>query len=103
MKKASRESGGKIWRDLSERLSCSRQQRTTVNVSRLNRYTEDGDIVVVPGKVLGAGRIEHPIHVAAFNFSEGARSKIIDANGKCMSILQLMNEKPKGSGVKIIG
>ena len=59
--------------------------------------------MVVPGKVLGAGRIEHPIHIAAFTFSDGARSKILTAKGKCQSILQLMKEKPKGTNVKLMG
>jgi large subunit ribosomal protein L18e len=59
--------------------------------------------VVVPGKVLGAGRIDHPVHVAAFTFSEQARSKILRAKGKCLSILELMEKNPKGTNVKIIG
>jgi large subunit ribosomal protein L18e len=58
---------------------------------------------VVPGKVLGAGIIEHPISVAASAFSEQAQSKILVAKGKCLTIPQLMEKNPKGSGVKIIG
>jgi large subunit ribosomal protein L18e len=58
---------------------------------------------VVPGKVLGAGAIEHPVNVAAFAFSEKAQSKILKAKGKCLTIPQLMEGNPKGSGVKIIG
>jgi len=74
-----------------------------VNLSRLNRYTEKGDVVVVPGKVLGAGRLDHPISVAAFAFSELAREKIKKARGKCLTIPKLVEENPTGSNVKIIG
>ena len=74
-----------------------------VNVGQLNRYTNKEDIVVVPGKVLGAGLLEHPVCVAAFAFSDVAESKIKKAKGKCLSILQLMDERPNGSNVKIIG
>lgn len=74
-----------------------------MNLSRINRYTKGGETVVVPGKVLGAGRIDHPINVAAFAFSERARSKILKAKGKCFSIPELTKKRPKGTGVKIIG
>jgi len=88
---------------VADRLSRSRRRRIAVNVSRLNRYTKEGEAAVVPGKVLGAGKIDHPIHVAAFAFSEQARLKILKAKGKCLSILELVERNPKGTNVKIIG
>jgi len=88
---------------MADRLSPSRSRRVTVNVSRLNRYTKEGETVAVPGKVLGAGKIDHPIKVAAFAFSDQARSKILRAKGKCLSILDLMEKNPKGTNVKVIG
>jgi len=103
LRKKARESEAKIWRAVADHLSQSRQRRITVNLSKLNRYTETGETVVVPGKVLGAGKINHSLNVAAFAFSKQARSKILKTKGKCMSILELMGKNPKGSGVKIIG
>ncbi|MGQ9459934.1 MAG: 50S ribosomal protein L18e [Candidatus Bathyarchaeaceae archaeon] len=103
LRKESRESEGKIWRYIADRLSHSRSKRVAVNVSRLNRYTKKGETVAVPGKVLGAGKIDHPINVAAFAFSDQARTKILRAKGKCLSILDLMKNNPKGTNVKIIG
>jgi large subunit ribosomal protein L18e len=72
-------------------------------MSKLNRYTQKGDTAVVPGKVLGVGRIEHPLNVAAVAFSKLARTKILKAKGKCLSFYELMEKNPKGSQVKIIG
>ena len=103
LRKKSRESEVEIWRYMAERLSHPRSRRITVNVSRLNRYTKEGETVAVPGKVLGAGKIDHPIKVAAFDFSDQARSKISGAKGKCLSILDLMEKNPKGANVKVIG
>ncbi len=99
----SRETGVGIWRNVAERLSSSRKRRVTVNVSRLNRYTKRGEVVVVPGKVLGSGRIDHSINIAAFAFSDKARSKILKAKGRCLSILELIKKNSKGANVKIIG
>jgi large subunit ribosomal protein L18e len=53
--------------------------------------------------VLGAGRIDHPINVAAFTFSEQARSKILKAKGTCLSIKVLMDKNPKGTNVRVMG
>ncbi len=103
LRKKSRENEARIWRDLARRLSSSRRRRTTVNVSRLNRYTKQRETVVVPGKVLGAGKIDHPVSVAAFAFSDQAKFKILKAKGKCLSIPDLVKKNPKGTGVKIIG
>lgn len=103
LRKKAREGEARIWRSVADRLARSRQRRIAVNVSRLNRYTEEGETVVVPGKVLGAGKMDHPIHVAAFAFSERARLKILKAKGKCLSILELAKRNPKGTNVKIIG
>jgi len=103
LRKKAKENKAKIWREIAEDLSHSRKKRIAVNISKLNRHTQKDETAVVPGKVLGAGKIDHPIQVAAFAFSEQAQRKISDAKGKCMSIPELVEKNPKGSHVKIIG
>lgn len=103
LKKQSSETKANIWRDIAGRLAKPRRKRIAVNLSRLNTYTQKNEMVVVPGKVLGAGEINHPITVAAFAFSEKAREKIKAAKGKCLSFLDFVKKNPKGSSVKIIG
>ncbi|MCY0868523.1 MAG: 50S ribosomal protein L18e [Desulfurococcus sp.] len=101
--KASNKNNAPIWRAVAEELSKPRRRRRAVNISRLNRYTSPGDVVVVPGKVLGAGVLDHPITVAASSFSKTAIEKILKSGGRVLHILDLVSENPKGSGVKIIG
>lgn len=103
MRKRSSETQGAIWRRLAETLSKSRRRRITVNLSRVSRHTKAGETVVVTGKVLGTGKLDHPIKIAAFQFSKQAKQKIVQAEGTCMTITELMKKNPKGSGVKIIG
>jgi len=103
LKKQSRENKANIWWDIAERLAKPRRRFTAVNLSRLNRNTEKNEMVAVPGKVLGAGEINHPISVAAFTFSENAKEKIKAARGKCLSFSDLVKKNPKGSNIKIIG
>jgi len=103
LKKKARENEAPVWRDIAEQLSKPRQRRAEVNLSRLNRHTIESDQVIIPGKVLGAGLIDHPVTVAAFAFSDQAREKILKVKGKCLSIPDLMKMNPKGTNVKILG
>ncbi len=92
-----------IWRRIAEELMKPRRKRREVNISRINRYTKEGDVVVVPGKVLGYGFLDHKVTVAAWRFSEKAREKILEVGGEAISIEELLERNPKGSNVKIIG
>jgi len=103
LKKQSRENKANIWRDIAERLAKPKRKRIAVNISHINRYTQKNEMIVVQGKVLGAGEIGHPVTVAAFAFSENAKEKIKAKRGKCLSFFDLIKKNPKGSNVKIIG
>lgn len=92
-----------IWYAVARELTKPSRKRRVVNVSRINRYTNTGEYVVVPGKVLGAGELDHPVVVAAFSFSRSAVEKIRGIGGRAITIFELLREKPDGSGVKIIG
>jgi len=103
LRKQSNENKVEIWRNVAERLAKPRRRSVPVNLSRLNRFTEKSQTVIVPGKVLGTGEIEHPLIVAAFAFSGKAKEKIEAARGKCLSFLDVVKKDPKGSKIKIIG
>lgn len=92
-----------IWASVAEELEKPSRRLRVVNVSKINRYTEPNDYVIVPGKVLGAGELDHPVTVAAFSFSKTAIDKITRAGGRVISIFKLLEERPTGSNVKIIG
>ena len=68
--------------------------------TRIN--TEADDIVAVPGKVLAAGSLTHPVTVAAYSFSEGAREKISLAEGHAVSLTELMDEGIDPSNIRIL-
>lgn len=103
LRKLSREEDVNLWERIAKELSRSRSNRRRVNVWKINRYTEDGETIIVPGKVLGNGVLEHPVEVAAYRFSTSAKKKIKRVGGKAMAIEDLIKENPSGSEVKIIG
>ena len=102
LKSKSRENDAPIWREIAKRMQSPKRSHATVNVSSINRHTAAGETIVVHGKVLGTGEINHPVAVGAFDFSDGARSKITDAGGECMTIEELAERNPTGSNVRII-
>ncbi len=103
LRQAYRKNGGRAWRAVAGLLDRPRRKRIAVNVGRINRYTRPEDVVVVPGKVLGAGVIDHPVTVAAVDFSKAAMEKIEKAGGKCMRIEELIEINPTASRIKILG
>jgi large subunit ribosomal protein L18e len=102
LKKQAREKQANIWLDLADHLAKPKARRVAVNLSRINRYTKKRDIIVVPGKVLGAGILNHSVTVAAFGASKKAREKLAAARAKYLSIPELLEKNPKGANVKII-
>ncbi len=92
-----------IWKAVADDLRMASRQRRVVNISRLNRFTEADEIIVVPGKVLGSGLINHKLTVAAVSFSEGAKQRIHDAKGHCISFAELMQKYPDGHKLRVLG
>jgi len=103
LKKVSREKGADVWRDIALRLEKPARNWAEVNLSKLERYANEGDIIVVPGKVLGAGSINKKLTVAAYRFSESAAKKIEEAGGRKLTIPELVREAPSGRDVRIMG
>jgi large subunit ribosomal protein L18e len=91
----------KIWQTISKKLSNRRKTRVTPNLYRINKKTSQNDVVVVPGKVLGRGDLDHKITIACLTCSKSAREKIEASGSKLISIEELLEQNPKGSGVKI--
>jgi large subunit ribosomal protein L18e len=103
LKKQSREKNAGIWLTVAENLSKPSRQRVAVNLSKINRYTEKNATIIVPGKVLASGTLDHAVTVAAFNASDKAKQKLAVAKAKYMSITELMEKNPQGSNVTIFG
>ena len=91
-----------FWGRVLELLSASSRKKPGVNVSRISAYAKEGATVVVPDKVLGAGRVSGKLTVAAVSFSAGARKAIESAGGRAISIVEAATKSSKGTGHIII-
>ena len=102
LRKESREKQAAIWLDVADQLAKTRSARAAVNLGKINRNTQKADVVVVPGKILASGAMDHPVTVASFEASDKAKAKLEAAKAKYISIAELLEKNPKGSNVKII-
>lgn len=102
LKKKSLELQAPIWKTIAKKLEKPTRQRIEVNLSRIERYANDGDTVIVPGVVLSSGQLTKSVNIAAWKFSSSSIKKIKETKGKCLTIEELIKENPKGSNVKII-
>ena len=103
LKKQGKENDAGIWLDIAEHLAKPSRQRVAVNLSKINRYTKENATVVVPGKVLASGTLDHTLTVAAFDLSDKAKAKLSAAGAKYLSIPEIVKKNPHGSNVTIIG
>ena len=102
LKDTSRQNEVNVWRDVAVRLEAPARNYAEVNLSKINRYAGDGETIVVPGKVLGSGMLETSVKIAALTFSQSAATKILEANGQCLTIEELVKDNPKGSRSRVL-
>ena len=91
---------GPFWIDVAAQLAKPRRQIVTVSIEKLNKSTKEGEVVVVPGKVLSPGELDHKITLSAFSYSENAREKL--KNAKVMPIGRMAESFKDGKGVRIL-
>jgi large subunit ribosomal protein L18e len=91
-----------IWRVVSEHLMAPEKNRVEKNLSVISKVTKDGDVIIVPGKVLADGELTTKITVACYAVSVSARKKITASGSKILTIEELVEKIPTGKGVRII-
>ena len=69
LKKASKDNEAPIWAKVADYVQKSRSNQKIVNLTRINQTTEDGNAVVITGKILGTGSISHKVSVSSLSIS----------------------------------
>ena len=103
LKKASKENDAPLWAKVADYVQKSRSNQKNVNLTKIDENTEDGNAIIITGKVLGTGNISHKISVSSFSISNSAAKKIKDSRGEILKFSEMIEKFPTGKGVKIIG
>lgn len=102
LRAASKKSDQAIWATIADHMDRAKRKRYAVNLSRINRNTQAGETVAVPGKVLASGSLDHPVIVAAYSFSDVAVEKIALAGGRAVSLEGLLEEGVEPRHIRIL-
>ncbi len=103
LKKKSVEQKVNIWNKVATDLQRPTRKRRLVNLSKINSYSKENETILVPGKVLGSGILDHKVTISAYQFSDGAKEKLQKVGAKIIPLNELIKESPKGKGIRIIG
>lgn len=92
----------KSWHNIAAKLSAPKMNYISLNLNDLDKIAKEGDIIIVPGKVLGSGSVSKKIRICALGFSASAREKVKAHKGETVTILEEIRKNPKGEGIKVI-
>ena len=91
-----RKSKKAVLSSVADKLERPARKNKGVNVWKINKHSKEGDVVVVPGKVLSFGKLEHQVTVYALTYSVKAEDKI-NASGKALLLYDMEGKIPKGN------
>jgi len=92
----------KEWGEVASIIAGPRRMRTNINLGRINDQVKEGEIIVVPGKVLSLGEVTKKIRVAALSFSKVAKEKLLKSKSEAVSILEEIKKNPSAKGIRIL-
>ncbi len=92
----------KAWLYVAKCLASPTRQYPSFNLHEIDAGSEDGDTVVIPGKVLGDGKVSKKIKIVAFSFSASALDKMKEAKVEGAYIIDEIKKNPEAKGVKLL-
>lgn len=90
------------WMRVASVLSGPRRNRIALNLEQINNMSKEGDIIVVPGKILSQGNIDKKIKVVALSFSDKAKVKLLNSKIPAIILIEEIKKNPNAKNVKII-
>ena len=76
LKKHSIDQKAGVWKRIAIELERPTRSHRVVNLSRIEKYCDDNDVIIVPGKVLSGGQLTKKITIAAYAFSKSTEEKV---------------------------
>ena len=103
LKNASKNNEDPIWSKIANDALKSNLNKKTINLKKIDTLTDDGNAVIISGKILGTGKLSHKVLVSSFSISNTAAKKIKESGGQVLKFSDMIKKFPTGNGVKIIG
>ncbi|MCL5100085.1 MAG: 50S ribosomal protein L18e [Candidatus Marsarchaeota archaeon] len=88
----------KLWKRLYKLTARPTRRRVEVDLYKIDKNSSSGDNIIVPGKVLSAGALSHPVSITAIAFSGSATESLKGSKCEIVALPEMM----KRSRLKII-
>ncbi len=92
----------KGWMEIAQIISGSTRKYPSVNLKDINKKSADGDTIVIPGKVIGAGELNKRIKICAVKFSSSALDKMKTSKSEAVTLVDEIRKNPRAQGIKVI-
>ena len=76
LKNASKKNDAPIWSKIAENALKSNSNKKTINLKKIEQLTNDGNAVIISGKVLGTGNLSHKVLSLHFQFQALPQKKL---------------------------
>ncbi len=93
----------RFWAAVLRHLEASSRRMRAVNIYRLNGVDPPSGKVLVVGKLLGGGSLKRPLKVVAFDFSDAAYRKVLEAGGEAYYLDEYLDKDGSSRGFVIVG
>lgn len=90
------------WLEVASILSSPRRESIDLNLGQIDFLAKDGEVVIIPGKVLSQGEIKKRIKIVAYKFSGKAKEKLLKEKIQISSIMDEIKKNPEAKGVRIL-
>ena len=90
------------WLNVASILAGPIRRRINFNLDEINKNTKEGEIVIIPGKVLSQGEINKKITIIALNFSEKAREKLLKSKTIFSTIREEIEKNPGAKNTRVL-
>lgn len=94
-----------LWGLIAAQITKPRRKAVAVNLEKINKLSKGNEIVIVPGKILGKGKLQHDTVLIALKFSDAAMEKLAKSKKtNLMTIQEFIKKRQdlKGIPIKII-
>ena len=92
----------KAWLNIAGVLSGPRRKRINMNLEEINGKAENGETIMISGKVLSQGEINKKIKIVALGFSEKAKEKLLKSKCGVSNIFEEIKRNPEAKGIKVL-
>lgn len=90
------------WIGIASILSSPRRESININLNQIDNLAKDGEVIVIPGKVLSQGELNKKVRIVAYKFSGKTKEKLLKSKIQTSNIMDEIKKNPDAKGIRIL-